>query len=303
VKFGAFCAVLVIAGVVVELLVPGRPQYHAGWYNVVIAAAMVTLALRIRGLFSAFVSPQARAGAMLGAFGVGIIGFSGVASGLLGPDAQIVVGAPGQSVPVGDLGGAVQFPLRDAPSSAELVRGGRIVPIGARRMIGSFLLYSIPRSVVFVSVSDARDAHLTITQPTGSAFLSPVLLMQHRQNIAGLDLPFDEFAVPAAHRIVHAVLFSAEQAAQLHQIGGVPSPAVLFDVEDETGASVPNGIGIARDGATAVVAGLRIRPQVITYPAVGIVSIPNLTAVAVGLLALAAGLVIVYRPPFRQRSK
>jgi hypothetical protein len=302
VRTAAFCAALAVAGVVVELVVVARPLYHTGWYNVAIAALLVALALQMRRIVPSVTAGRARIAVTLAAFGVGIIGLAGIVSGLLGPDAETVVGAPGQSVRVAELGGDLRFPFREAPGSADLVRGGNAVPIGTRRMIGSYLLTSVPRSVVAIGASDALDAHLTITQPTGSAFLSPVLLMQERQTIAGFDLPFDEFAVPAAHRIVHAVLFNAAQAAQLRELGGTPVPTVLFDVEDETGAAIPGGIGIARDGQTATVAGLRLRPEVFTYPAVEVVSIPNLDAVAVGLLALAAALVIGYRPPAAQRA-
>jgi hypothetical protein len=295
VKFAVFCASLVVIGVVAELVVPGSTVYHAGWYNVAIAALLVAPAVRTRRVLAVAVSPRARLGTSIAAFGVAIVAFAGVASGLLGPDAHSIVGAPGQRVPIAELGGDLRFPLHDSEAPLALVRGTNVTPIQGRRYVGSFMLYDVPRNVVLMEVADTHGARLTITQPTGSAFLSPVLLMQRSQMIAGFDLPFDEFAVPAAHRIVHAVLFSASQAAQLHQLGA-SGPVVLFDVEDETGTSVPRGIGIAPSGTTAEIAGLRLHPDVFTYPAVGIVSIPNLPVVAVGLLALAGGIVLGYRP-------
>jgi hypothetical protein len=296
VKFAAFCSLCVVLGVAAELVAPGQAVYHTGWYNVLLAALLAALGLRMQRVLSLFDSGSARTGVALAAFGVAAIGFAGIVSGLLGPDAVTVVGAPGQRVAVTELGGTLDFPLREGAASVALVRGTRADPILTRRYTLSFLLLVVPRDVVFVQASDAHDRHLTITQPTGAAFLSPVLLMQQRQTIAGFDLPYDEFGVPAAHRIVHAVLFSAAQAAQLHGMTGPPAPAVLFDAEDETGASIPNGIGIARDGQSVTVAGLRLQPKVFSYPAVEVVSIPNLAAVTLGLLALVAGFVLGYRP-------
>jgi hypothetical protein len=296
VKFAAFCALCVVLGVAVEVVVPGKPVYHAGWYNVLLAALLVAMGLRMRRVLSRAPSSRERSGIAIAAFGVLAVGFAGIVSGLLGPDSQTTIGAPGQRVAIPELGGVLDFPLRDTGSNVVLVRGSSTDPIASGRYTLSFLLRVVPRDVVFVQAADARDAHLTITQPTGAVFLSPVLMMQQRQTIAGFDLPFDQFAVPAAHRIVHAVLFSASQAEQLRGLSGPPTPAVLFDVEDETGAPIPSGIRIAHDGQIASVAGLRLQPQVFAYPAVEVISIPNLAAFAVGLLALVAGIVVGYRP-------
>ena len=82
-------------------------------------------------------------------------------------------------------------------------------PIGAENAI----VQEIPRTVVAVKAFDARGNHLTITQPQGAVFLSPVLMMQHEQTISGLRVPFDSFNVPAAQRVVKALLFSPAEAA------------------------------------------------------------------------------------------
>jgi hypothetical protein len=296
VKFAAVCALCVVLGVAAELVVPGQPVYHAGWYNVLLAALLVAIGLRMPRVLSGAPSTRARTGIAISAFGVLAIGFAGIVSGLLGADSQTVVGAPGQRVAMNELGGTLDFPLRDTGSDVALTRGARSDAISGTKYTLSFLLHVILRDVVFVQAADARDRHLTITQPTGAVFLSPVLMMQQRQTIAGFDLPFDEFAVPAAHRIVHAVLFTAAQAAQLRGMTGPPTPAVLFDVEDETGAAIPKGIGFAHDGQDATIAGLRLMPQVFGYPAIEVISIPNVMAVVLGLLALVVGIVLGYRP-------
>ena len=275
-------AALVVLGVIVEIVVPDRAIYHAGWYNVAIAALAVWAVASAR-----------RAPLLI--FGVGAIAFAGIASGLLGPDTRIVVGAPDTSVRVDEAGGTLAFPPAQADPTVLLERGTSVQPIGVRRYTATALLRTVPRTVVAIDASDSRGAHLTLTQPTGSAFLSPVLLMQSTQTIAGLDLPYDTFAVPAAHRIVKAVLFSAAQAASLPALAAVHAPVVLFDLEDDTGAAIPHGIGVAPDGETISLGGLRLRPRVLSYPAIEVTSIPDVAVVAAGLLALLAGALLTRR--------
>ena len=224
---------LVIIGVAAQILVPDRAMFHAGWYSVGLAvlASWAVIVTRRQPLI---------------AFGIAVLAFAGVASGLLGPDPRTVIGAPGASVRVDEAGGTLLFPLAqgDAPT-VTLERGSSTKPIGARRFTATALLRSVPRSVVAVQAFDRRGAHLTITQPTGSAFLSPVLLMGTTQNINGLDLPYDTFAVPAAHRIVRAVLFSQAQAASMPALAGAHAPVVLFDLEDDSGVSIPDLMVVA----------------------------------------------------------
>jgi hypothetical protein len=278
----AVLTALVVLGVVVEIVVPDRAIYHAGWYNVAIAA------LAVWAIASARRSP-------LMAFGVGAIAFAGIASGLLGPDTRTVVGAPDTSVRVDEAGGTLAFPPAQADASVMLQHGASAQPIGARRYTASALLRSVPRTVVAVDASDARGAHLTITQPTGGAFLSPVLLMQNSQTIAGFNLPYDIFAVPASHRIVRAVLFSTVQAASMPALASAHSPVVLFDLEDDTGVAIPRGIGVAPDGRAITLGGLRLRPRVLEYPAVEVTSIPDLAVVGAGLLAIFIGVLLTRR--------
>jgi len=229
----------VVAAVVVELVLPGRTVYHAGWYNVVLAAlAIVALAAGRRQLRRA---PDARLRLAVIAMmaGAGIVALAGVASGLLAPDDQTFVGAPGQRLRVESLG-SLSFPLASSESAAsgavtlERPLHGAVT-IGERPFYaGNFVIRTTPRDFVYVEARDLHGNRLTVTQPSGSVFLSPVLLMQHRQTIAGMDLPFDSFSVPAAQRVVRAVLFTASQAAMLLRAGAAPgAPAVLFAVDDE----------------------------------------------------------------------
>ena len=257
---GTLLALVAIA----EIFFPGASVYHAGWFNVAIVALMVLFAWRAPARLLATV------------FGIAIVVFATIASGLLGPDDQVIVASPGESVQLG-AAGTLQFPL-DTDMAA--VRG--------RVYRGAFALESIPRTVVRVEASDSRGARLTITQPTGEAFLSPVLLMRSTQEIGGFTLPFDSFAVPAMHRAVKAVLFGPKDSARMATLA--PGWNVLFDLQDDNERQIPQGIGVVPDGATRTIAGLQLHVAVVQYPGVRVMSIPDWRAVAGGLLLALAGI-------------
>jgi hypothetical protein len=281
-RVAAFAAIAMVA---VEIALPGRDVYHAGWYNVLLAGCAIVAIVRARPAFLAV------------AFGAAIAAFAGISNGLLAPDNREIVGAPGQRVRVDDLGGSLNFPLVAAGTSIAgspriaLERAGRApLPITeSARNIGSFVLRTQPRAVVYVEARDARGGRLTITQPAGTAFLSPVLLMQQRQTIAGMDLPFDSFAVPAAHRIVKAVLFTPQQAAALRGMAGAEIPAVLFAVADEQDRVLPHGIALDPDGSSIVLGGLQLHAVVLEYPAVEVVAVPQFAVTLAGAFLVLAG--------------
>lgn len=247
--------------------VPGRAIYHAGWYNA-LAIALAVLAgrgLRKRTLRERF----AFAGAAL-------VTIAGAASGLLGPDTQLVIGAPGATIDTRDYG-SVAFPL-DAHA------------VPARRYTLWAIFSAQAREVVHVTVSDAGGNHLTVTQPSNATFLSPVLMMQQTARVANMDVLTDEFAVPAVSRAVKAVLFSASQAALLRRAETFAGkPAVLFDVTDAKGRTLPGGLGLVPSGERKTIAGLTFGADVQPYPALEAASAPFLPLLAVGLVLFAFG--------------
>jgi hypothetical protein len=279
----------------IELLAPGSDLYHYGWFNVLLVALVVVALLPLPKTLRAMKSQRSRAGFGVAVAGCVLAGFATIASGLLGPDTQVLVAAPGASVRVDELGGSLVFPIAAVNGASQsdvlLERGGHPQPIESRRYAGPFLLQSVLRPVVAVDVSDLRGGHLTITQPTGNTFLSPVLLMQNQQTIAGMTVPYDSFAVPAAHRVVKAVLFSADQAARMASLGA-SAPAVLFDVENESETEVKNGIGVTRDGTRVTLGGIQLQPHVFNYPAVRVVSVPDWRIVLFGIVIAVAGVIL-----------
>ena len=299
--FGCVSLAIVVA-VAIELVVSGRPLYHAGWYNVGLAALVAVTLVNGRKRFRRTSSPRARWGIVAGCVGAAVLGLAGIASGLLAPDNQTVVGAPGERVRVESVG-TLSFPLATLGAQAGAVTlqrrvGGRI-EIGERpRNAGNFILRAVERDVAYVEARDLRGNRLTITQPSGSVFLSPVLLMQHRQTIAGMNLPYDSFNVPAVRRVVKAVLFTPDQAAMFAR-SALPRgrAAVLLAVDDENERPLPNAIVLSAGDRAVTAGGLSLRAAVARYPAVEVVAAPNSLATVLGTLLVLGGLLsLISRP-------
>jgi len=301
-------ALVVVAAVVVELVLPGKAIYHAGWYNVALSALVVVVLLAGRRSSRRTADARLRFATVAMMTGTAIVGLSGVACGLFAPDDQTFVGAPGQRLRVASLG-ELAFPL----ASSEGAAAGAVTlerPLrGAVRIgespyyAGNFVLRATPRDVVYVEARDLRGNRLTVTQPSGSVFLSPVLLMEHRQSIAGMDLPYDSFSVPAARRVVKAVMFTAAQAAMLLRGGAaLGEPAVLFAVDDENERPVANAIALSAGGRAVRAGGLMLSGQVTTYPSVAVAATPNLIATAFGALLVLGGLTAAIVTSLSRRS-
>ena len=287
----------VIGMVVAQDVYPGQAIYHYGWYNAIDVALLIMAALSLRG--------RANRGLVIATFGAAVVVFTGVASGLMGPDTQTVIGAPGASVRNDDVGGTFVFPIAQSNTAVELQRGNGVTTIGGgRRYTGGFVMWQEPRTVVFVDVADAKSNHLTITQPTNASFLSPVLLMQQSANIAGMDVRVDTFSVPAMRRSVKAVLFSEQQAAQLRANPPIIGrAAVLFAVSDNADRQVPNGIGLVPSGDSKIIGGLLLRGTVDTYPAIVVASAPYLPVLVVGVALFIVGVATQLQPSLSMRLR
>jgi hypothetical protein len=281
--------VCAIGMVVAQDAFPALPVYHYGWYNAIDVALVILAALQLRG--------RVNAGFLIAAFGAAVVVFTGIASGLMGPDTVTIVGAPGASVRSDDAGGFFVFPLAQSNAPIVLQRGNSAVSIGTRpRYTGGFVMWQQPRPVVYVDVADPKGNHLTITQPTNASFLSPVLLMQLSTTIAGMNVHYDTFSVPALRRNVKAVLFTEQQAAQLRANPPIVGrAAVLFDVADSSDRSLPNGLGLIASGERKLIGGVLLRATVGTYPAVVVASAPYLPVLVLGLTCVVVGAVIATR--------
>jgi hypothetical protein len=270
---------------------PGNPLFHKGWYNVIDAALVIVAAYQERKNLVALC-------------GAAVIVVAGIASGLMGPDTHTVIGAPGATVSDDQIGSAFVFPLAqpgsDPAALTVSLQNGSAIAIGSRRYTSGLVMWQTPHVAVWVSAADPGGNALTITQPSGATFLSPVLSMQQTTTIAGMRVQYDSFAVPAVRRVVKTVYFNPDQAARLGPQAPAPgSTAVLFAVADRADRPVANGIGIVASGSRRVIGGLLLGARAGDYPAVTVASAPYLPALAIGALLLLVGAV---RTAFRSRT-
>lgn len=276
-------AVCAVGMVLAQDVVPGHALYHYGWYNAIDAGLAIVAAVYLRGRIT-------RA-TLLVMFGTAIVVVAGLGSGLMGPDTQTIVGAPGASVRNDDVGGSFIFPLAESNAPVQLQRGNGTISIGGgRRYSGGFIFWQQPRPVVYVNAADARGNHLTVTQPTNASFLSPVLLMQQSTTIAGMNVHFDTFSVPAMNRSVKAVMFSEQQAAQLRADPALTGkPAVLFAVSNMKDQPVRGGIGLVPSGGQKLIGDLNLQATVRSYPAIVVASAPYFPVLILGLVVFVVG--------------
>ena len=297
-----FAAVAGMAAVLAQLVFPAWSGFHSWQY----AGALALAGLAILTYFGA-----ARKGedgevgrrlpiALIGAL---VVLVAGLAAGLLGPDTDTIARAPGTVAPLPDAGAAAFFPNVEAAGIAsgdaqiELRRRDHSVielPTGARRILGTLTMETTPHVAAYVEARDPAGRHLTVTQPTSSAFLSPVLLFASTVKIMDRDLPADAFAVPALHRQVKVfyVKRGSAVAGQLHGLG--QTDAVLFAVDDDTGRPVPGGIGFAPSGTTVELGGVRLSAAVGTYPQLVVSAAPSPIALWLGGLTFVGGLIFAY---------
>jgi hypothetical protein len=310
----AFAVAAGFIGVALSLaqyVVPAWPGFHTWQYTAALVLVCVVLLAYARSARKEDGETGARlAIAAVGAF---VVAAAGIGSGLLGPDTRTVTGTPGTVTPLPDVGAAAFFPAEDADGLAHgaahvLLRRRDADPVdigpGERRYVGATALETEFKLAAYVEARDASGAHLTVTQPTNAAFLSPVLFFPQRVTIAGRSLQADAFSVPAAHRAIKVFYFPKDAAAPGAAMHGVSGPAVLFAVDDDNGRLVPGGIGFAAAGHEVLLGGLRLRATLGTYPALVISAVPLPLAIGIGFALVAFGLAYaaVARPGTRSVS-
>ncbi|GAC1493273.1 MAG: hypothetical protein NVS1B2_07790 [Vulcanimicrobiaceae bacterium] len=293
-----------IALVLAQDVWPQWPGFHTWQYAAALAIGATAIAAYILGARRGEDGEAGRrfAIAMVGAL---VVIAAGLAAGLLGPDTEIVARAPGTVAPLADAGVAAFFPVADATAISRgdghvlLRRRGAadidVAPHG-RRFVGATVVEVAPKIAAYVEARTRGGEHLTVTQPTNAAFLSPVLLFAQQVAIAGKTLPADAFAIPARHRQVKAFYFPAgasPTAASGHAAQN-GSPSVLFAVDDDDGRLIAGGIGFATSGATVELGGLRLRATLGTYPALAVSAVPLPLALWLGIGLVAVGSALAF---------
>jgi hypothetical protein len=290
-------ALLACALVVAQFVYAGAAVFHTWQYAT--ALAILAWMLIAQGVREMRESGGGRLMAVA-LLGVVIVVADGMASGLLGPDTERVTRAPGSILPVPGLGAAVfssADPQTIASGSASITlrrrdRSEIAITPGSRKFFGALMLFVEPIPAAYVEAFDASGNHLTITQPNGGSFLSPVLLFQEKQAIAGQQHPVDGFAIPAAKRTLKVVYLTAGDVARLHvplAPGAAPRPAILYDVFDLSG-NHSLAIGVAQSGDETTLASVRLRSTLGHYPELVIASVPEPYVLLLGLLLFASGI-------------
>jgi hypothetical protein len=163
---------------------------------------------------------------------------------------------------------------------------------GSPRLTGESLLYLEARPASYVEAFGAHGDHLTVTQPTGASFLSPVLLFREQQRIGEFDVPFDTFAVPARHRVLRAIYFRPHQLQRFTHAGAVADPtrpALILTASDDAGKQL--GITLVSSGQTVELGGIRVRAAIGSYPALAVAAAPATWALVSGIILFIAGFV------------
>ncbi len=266
-----------LALVLAQEFVPTTPLYHTWQYAALVAATVVVLGLFAWSRFRA--GERALA---LAAVGMLVIGLDGLTAGLIGPDTETIVRAPGAVQPLPDLKAAAFFAQADAPEIAAgkatvLIRrrGEADIAIapGARAYLGTSILWTQPQRAAYIVAREANGDRLTVTQPTGGSFLSPVLLFPKEQKIKDKTYRYDQFALPAKHRVINALYFSAADLIESsHGPVGTQknTDAVLFGVNDDRGGNVALGFGPS--GKDTLVGDVHLNATLGTYPELTIAS-------------------------------
>ncbi len=278
----------------------------AGFHTWQYTAALVLATIAILGyVLDARKGTDGEIGRRLAIASIGavVVIVAGIASGLLGPDTETVARAPGTVAPLPDVGAAGFFPVADPATIARgdahvqiRRRDGSSIDVGpnVRRFVGTTALETAPQMAAYVEARDASGGRLTITQPTNTAFLSPVLLFPERVTIAGRSLPSDTFSTPAVRRTIKAFYFSKDAvAAAAHGMPGREAVLLVVD-EDASGKLAPGGIGFVPSGSEATIGGVRFRVTVGTYPALVISAVPSPPALWLGGLLFACGLAYAF---------
>jgi peptide/nickel transport system substrate-binding protein len=300
----ALCGIALVAA---QYPYPRWPGFHTWQYAallMIVAATIVAYLIGARKRGGSGEKPPT-----IAMFGALIVIFAGMASGLLGPDSETIARAPGTVAPLPDVGAAAFFqnagPEAIARGDLSVIlrrRNGGALEIapGARSYVGTTMLETEPHLAAFVEARDLHGNHLTITQPTNAAFLSPTLFFPQTVAIDGRELPNDAFAIPALHRQVRAFYFSQEATAALPARDVAGGPALLFEVENDSGHQLAHGIGFDRSGHEVTLGGVRLRATIGTYPELVLSAIPSIPATAFGIALFTLGLIFAFWPASRR---
>lgn len=282
---------LAIAVLALATIADRRPfdaEIH-GWGGA-LAVALAGIWLLVVGLRSISSSLQERC-AGVGALGGVVIAVAFVGAELLVGPPQRVGAAPGQTYRPphgGQL--AVLFPPVSAddlragrsPASVDVMLGAQQIALGVDRevRVHSYVLRANSWPASYVQAWSSHHVAQTVTQPTGGAFVSPVL------QFPGTDkdgLPVDSFAVPALHRDVRLKYYPGLPSR------GIDIPFIQLEIDEENGGALFSGVAVS--GRPLKKAGMELVFELGNYPVVSLAGAPDRLVYAAGAMLLLVGIV------------
>jgi hypothetical protein len=231
---------------------------------------------------------------------------------LLAPEPRLFRGTPAQSLDLGGEGLQALFPTGvvalDAPEAMRVsliaASDRRLTMEGQRPLLlRDRILSAEPHVIATVEARGMGGDRLTVTQPLGTAFLSPMLTFPTTTEVLGLPLPSDFFTIPSLGRTVRAFLVTSElmRDPRVARVSGGRA-GVLWAVEDASGRVLAHGIGFAADGSPLKLAGVVLTPHLGLFPALRVASVPEPMPMIIGVTAyVMGGATLVYRRRFRRR--
>ncbi|TAM74662.1 LPXTG cell wall anchor domain-containing protein [bacterium] len=265
---------------------PGLAFYHTWQYALALAVGIVlaaNYAMRRRRY-------------RLAMLGIAAVGLAGLYAGLAGADTALLMRGPGQTVHAAG-GAVVHFPITDA----QQVRAGTAVldvagrgPLrpGGRSYADSSVLISQMHPAAYIDAYDAAGRHLTITQPQGTSFLSPLLLFPSQARLRDRTYAIDVFALPALSQTVQAFYFTPADIAAVQHVAPPRDAAVLVALTGRNRALVPHGIAFLRQGAASDVGGVHLTASIGHYPVLVVASAPWPPLLIGGALLAIAGVLM-----------
>ena len=285
-------ALLVAIAVDVLATVAERQPFSAAihhWeYTLAVALAIIALAVLATGFLR---SPRLSSRAsLLAALGGIVTGVAFVAAELLAGPPQRVNAAPGQAVQLAHSSSiTLAFPAVQSTSLGPDVpvamialstpRGQIALKPGDSIRIHSFVVRCDDWPAAYVTATSSAGQPETVTQPTGVAFVSPVLQFP---SLDSDGLPLDSFAVPALHRQVDLKYYPGLPSR------GIDIPFVQLQIKEENGAALFEGVAVSGHPLTR--AGMTLLFSLGRYPIASVAGSPDPLLYAAGCIVTVIGL-------------
>ncbi len=285
ITIGLALAVFAVATFAVQR--PYDPAIHRWEFALAVAlAALALVVLSLRGLARS----RPERFAALGGLGGVVIAVAFLAAELLVGPPQRLPTAPGQIYqPPNSKRLAVVFPAvrpgelnpSSTPEAVTVMTGADEVTLalGQQLRTHSYVLHADAWPAAYVRAWSSRHIAQTVTQPTGVAFVSPVLQFPAVDPQGSLT---DSFAVPALHREVRVKYYAGLPSR------GIDIPFLQLEIDEENGGSLFGGVAVS--GRPLRHAGVELLFDLGTYPVVSIAGAPDELTYDVGSVALLVGI-------------